>query len=130
MTAATLRHDPVEAWRSGVDRYAISAPIETFTATTHDHHPTELARLDGARLVTASETSLLWEHRDDDPIDGMAHHDRCRVLGALKVLAGLTRVLGGPPRSSSPRSARPRPTLRHGGRRRRYCRSAHRNRAH
>src|SRR5262249_4184383 len=36
--------------------YATTAPIETFTATSHDHHPTELARLNGARLVTASET--------------------------------------------------------------------------
>jgi putative DNA primase/helicase len=36
--------------------YAISAPMETFTAAATDHHPTELARLNGARLVTSSET--------------------------------------------------------------------------
>src|SRR4029077_11506387 len=32
------------------------APIETFTASKTDRHPTELAGLRGARLVTAVET--------------------------------------------------------------------------
>jgi putative DNA primase/helicase len=36
--------------------YHCAAPIETFTATTVDRHPTELADLRGARLVTAVET--------------------------------------------------------------------------
>jgi putative DNA primase/helicase len=36
--------------------YAQSSPIETFTASKWDRHPTELARLHGARLVTATET--------------------------------------------------------------------------
>lgn len=36
--------------------YATTAPVETFTASANDKHPTELARLRGARLVTASET--------------------------------------------------------------------------
>lgn len=36
--------------------YHITAPIETFTAHMGDRHPTELARLQGARLVTAVET--------------------------------------------------------------------------
>ena len=36
--------------------YSKIAPIETFTATNHDRHPTELAKLRGARLVTAIET--------------------------------------------------------------------------
>ncbi len=36
--------------------YASIAPIETFTASTGDRHPTELASLRGARLVTAQET--------------------------------------------------------------------------
>jgi putative DNA primase/helicase len=36
--------------------YAKTAPIETFTATNHDRHPTDLAGLGGARLVTAIET--------------------------------------------------------------------------
>lgn len=36
--------------------YAKSAPMDTFTTAHGDRHPTELAMLDGARLVTASET--------------------------------------------------------------------------
>jgi putative DNA primase/helicase len=36
--------------------YHKTAPIETFTATNHDRHPTDLAGLRGARLVTATET--------------------------------------------------------------------------
>jgi len=36
--------------------YAVAAPMETFTANRSDGHPTELARLHGARLVTAQET--------------------------------------------------------------------------
>ncbi len=36
--------------------YHKSAPIETFTASHTDHHPTDLAMLRGARLVTAVET--------------------------------------------------------------------------
>jgi len=36
--------------------YHRSAPIETFAATNGDRHPTDLAGLRGARLVTATET--------------------------------------------------------------------------
>ena len=36
--------------------YGQTSPIETFTVSSIDRHPTELARLHGARLVTASET--------------------------------------------------------------------------
>jgi putative DNA primase/helicase len=36
--------------------YHHTAPIETFTATHVDRHPTEIADLRGARLVTATET--------------------------------------------------------------------------
>jgi putative DNA primase/helicase len=36
--------------------YHRAAPIETFTATNTDRHPTDLAGLRGARLVTATET--------------------------------------------------------------------------
>lgn len=36
--------------------YAVTAGMETFTASKHDRHSTELAMLRGARLVTASET--------------------------------------------------------------------------
>jgi putative DNA primase/helicase len=37
-------------------RYHRTAPIETFIASNSDRHPTELAGLMGARLVTATET--------------------------------------------------------------------------
>jgi hypothetical protein len=36
--------------------YATTAAMETFTASKHDRHPTDLAMLNGARLVSASET--------------------------------------------------------------------------
>jgi putative DNA primase/helicase len=36
--------------------YAVFTPPDTFTASNHDRHPTELAMLRGARLVAASET--------------------------------------------------------------------------
>ncbi|KWV60856.1 hypothetical protein AS156_27745 [Bradyrhizobium macuxiense] len=36
--------------------YAVVASMETFTASKWDRHPTDLAMLRGARLVTASET--------------------------------------------------------------------------
>jgi putative DNA primase/helicase len=36
--------------------YAVSAPMDTFTSSKFSSHPTELAMLRGARLVTASET--------------------------------------------------------------------------
>jgi P4 family phage/plasmid primase-like protien len=35
--------------------YAMTTPIETFIASFNDHHPTEIAGLRGARLVTAVE---------------------------------------------------------------------------
>src|SRR5262245_22073076 len=37
--------------------YAIPAPIEMFLASKYDRHPTEIARLKGARLVVAQETT-------------------------------------------------------------------------
>jgi putative DNA primase/helicase len=36
--------------------YAVAAAMETFVASSTDRHPTDLAMLRGARLVTASET--------------------------------------------------------------------------
>ena len=36
--------------------YAVTAPMETFTVSRGDHHPTDLAMLRGARLVVAHET--------------------------------------------------------------------------
>lgn len=40
-------------------QYATASPIDTFTISAGDRHPTELARLRGMRMVSASET----EHR-------------------------------------------------------------------
>ena len=37
--------------------YAITAPMEMFLTTKFDRHPTEIARLKGARLVVAHETT-------------------------------------------------------------------------
>jgi putative DNA primase/helicase len=42
--------------RSVLGDYATSAPMETFMASNTDRHPTELADLRGARLVTSVET--------------------------------------------------------------------------
>jgi putative DNA primase/helicase len=39
-----------------IGNYATSTAIETFTQSRNDRHPTELASLAGARMVTASET--------------------------------------------------------------------------
>ena len=36
--------------------YAVTAPIDTFIASNSDRHPTDLAGLQGARLVAANET--------------------------------------------------------------------------
>jgi putative DNA primase/helicase len=46
----------VNAVHSIMGDYATAAPMETFTASKYDRHPTELAGLAGARMVTASET--------------------------------------------------------------------------
>jgi putative DNA primase/helicase len=46
----------VNAVSGALDDYHRAAPIETFTASHTDRHPTELADLRGARLVTATET--------------------------------------------------------------------------
>lgn len=37
--------------------YAVTSPMDTFMATQNPQHPTELARLKGARLVTSVETA-------------------------------------------------------------------------
>jgi putative DNA primase/helicase len=41
-----------------LDDYHRVAPIETFTATNNEQHPTDLAMLRGARLVIATETEV------------------------------------------------------------------------
>lgn len=52
--------------------YAKVAPMETFTASMNDRHPTELAGLQGARLVTASETQegRAWDEAKVKAITG------------------------------------------------------------
>jgi putative DNA primase/helicase len=45
-----------ESIRHVLGDYALAASMETFTESKHPRHLTELARLRGARLVTASET--------------------------------------------------------------------------
>lgn len=39
-----------------IGEYSATAAMDAFTASKHDKHPTDLAMLQGARLVTASET--------------------------------------------------------------------------
>jgi putative DNA primase/helicase len=46
----------VNAITGCLGEYHRTAPIETFTASTQERHPTDLAGLRGARLVTAVET--------------------------------------------------------------------------
>lgn len=46
----------IEALRGVLGSYHTVAQIETFTASPTDRHPTELANLRGARLVTSMET--------------------------------------------------------------------------
>lgn len=46
----------LNVWERLLGRYATTAPVETFTASKYDRHPTELAMLHGRRLVTARET--------------------------------------------------------------------------
>jgi len=46
----------IEAISGVMGNYHTVAGMETFTASPNEHHPTELAMLRGARLVTAQET--------------------------------------------------------------------------
>lgn len=46
----------VNTFRELLGEYAVVAPMETFSASDFDRHPTELAMLRGARLVVANET--------------------------------------------------------------------------
>lgn len=56
--------------------YAKTAPVEAFIASNGEHHPTDLAGLQGSRLVTAVETE-----------DG-----RCWAESKLKALTGGDRI--------------------------------------
>jgi putative DNA primase/helicase len=55
-TGANGKSTFLNAITAAVGDYHRTAPIETFTDSKSDRHPTELAGLQGARLVTAVET--------------------------------------------------------------------------
>jgi putative DNA primase/helicase len=55
-TGANGKSTFLNAITSCAGDYHRTAPIETFTESKHERHPTELASLRGARLVTAIET--------------------------------------------------------------------------
>jgi P4 family phage/plasmid primase-like protien len=52
--------------------YAINAPMNTFTVSHGERHPTEIARMRGARLVTASEVEegMRWDEAKLKAITG------------------------------------------------------------
>jgi putative DNA primase/helicase len=55
-TGANGKSTFINAITACAGEYHRAAPIETFTASNNERHPTELAGLRGARLVTAVET--------------------------------------------------------------------------
>jgi putative DNA primase/helicase len=55
-TGANGKSTFLNAVTGAMGEYHKTAPIETFTASNNDRHPTDLASLRGARLVTATET--------------------------------------------------------------------------
>ncbi|WP_460449610.1 phage/plasmid primase, P4 family [Alsobacter sp. SYSU BS001988] len=63
---------------SVLHEYAATAPMTAFTASAHEKHPTDLAMLDGPRLVTASETEVgrAW---DEARIKQLTGGDRIRA---------------------------------------------------
>jgi putative DNA primase/helicase len=63
--------------------YAQTAQAATFAATRHhDRHPTEIAAMDGARLVIASETEqgATWAEAKIKELTGGAHRIRARFM--------------------------------------------------
>jgi putative DNA primase/helicase len=55
-TGANGKSTLINAYTAAAGDYHRSAPIETFTASTGERHPTELAGLRGSRIVTSIET--------------------------------------------------------------------------
>jgi putative DNA primase/helicase len=55
-TGANGKSVAIDTAAGVVADYHTTAPIETFTVSASDHHPTDRARLRGAPLVTAVET--------------------------------------------------------------------------
>ena len=72
--------------------YATTAAMDTFTASKNDRHPTELAMLRGARMVTASETEegRSWaESRIKQMTGGDPDHRAVHAKGFLHLSADL-----------------------------------------
>ena len=59
-------------------RYAEAAPMEMFTASSYDRHPTDMAGLVGARLVTAVETQA-GRRWDEQKIKSLTGQDPVRA---------------------------------------------------
>jgi putative DNA primase/helicase len=68
----------VDALMAILDEYAATAPMDTFASSRGDKHPTDLAGLMGARLVTATETQAgrSW---DEQRIKAITGGDRMRA---------------------------------------------------
>ncbi len=62
----------IEAMAGLLGDYAVEAPMETFVSSKSDRHPTDLAGLIGARLVTAEETQngRRWDEQRVKKITG------------------------------------------------------------
>lgn len=58
--------------------YHATAPFETFAASKHEHHPTDIAGLVGARLVTTAETAE-GRHWDETKIKQLTGGDRVKA---------------------------------------------------
>ena len=75
--------------------YSVATPIETFTESQSDRHPTELARLRGARLVTATETeagrhwaeSRLKEITGGEKVPARFMHQDFRIPAAVQAVS-------------------------------------------
>jgi putative DNA primase/helicase len=81
--------------RGIIGDYHKTAPLETFTAPTSDRHPTELAMLRGARLVTVAETeagkrwaeSRIKNLTGDDPVPArFMHQDFFEYVPQFKLI--------------------------------------------
>ena len=61
-----------------IEEYAATAPMDTFSSSKGDRHPTDLAGLMGARLVTASETQAgrSW---DEQRVKALTGGDKIRA---------------------------------------------------
>src|SRR5690606_10681579 len=60
LQSETVNHvtplDETPLWVRTLGDYAVNVGMETLTASRHERHTTELARLRGARMARASET--------------------------------------------------------------------------